>query len=74
MELKILLNINSVNINLQTLTAKNRLNDCAGFLGLWELLYIETRVTWFFQIAAFSCLMLLYTKMLIEKPTEAEDL
>lgn len=34
MALKILLNINSVGINLQTLTAKNRLNDCAGFLGI----------------------------------------
>lgn len=34
MALKILLNTNSVNINLQTLTAKNRLDDCAGFLGI----------------------------------------
>lgn len=29
----------------------------AGFLGIWELLYIETWVASFFQITASSCLM-----------------
>lgn len=32
--LKILFSTNSVNVNLQTLTAKNRLDDYAGFLGI----------------------------------------
>lgn len=34
MALKVLLKTNSVNINLQTLTAKNRLDESTGFLGI----------------------------------------
>lgn len=42
--LKILLKTNSVNINLQTLTSKNRLEESTSFLGIRKLLYIETQV------------------------------
>lgn len=34
----------TININLQTLTAKNRLDKSTGFLGIWEPLYIDTWV------------------------------
>lgn len=46
--LKILLKTSIININLQTLTAKNRLDESAGFLGIRVLLYIESQVAYFF--------------------------